>query len=569
MAKRGEKLEGKKLEQIHEAAKSSWSEEARAKRKANLALNRMLGTTAGERRHRLTPEVQEHIREAMLEMNKETKHPFYMDFIDNFLTEAKTNPNSQAGQRLASIIFGQDMLQALDEEVNKQMKRDQGFAEYQIRKTLYDKQQEVFDNRQDNFIVIICTRRAGKTELDARLLARAVLEPNTPCLYINRTFDNAVNQLGRPLCNVLDELKMTYSGRPGGGILHFPNGSSVTFGGFANKGQIDVYRGGKYKVVIIDEIGHLRNADMLLKEVIEPAMIDFGKQKQLILTGTPPRTKASYAYQIWHSDGIKKYHWSFMDNPFIPDKETVIDEACKRHGVNEDAPFIQREYYGNMEAFDTDALIFKGYTTYDKLPQGRTWSHSWVGVDWGFEDKAAVVSMVADRAKKEMYIVNVWSEAKRGTSEQCEIVKQFVDELNQLPHSWGNVQVVCDTNDKQGSYDLYHQYHIPNVTNAYKYDRDMSIEQLAEWLRTGTIKVPKKDNELTNDLEYSIWERDDETDELKHELSDEYHPNAAMALLYASRQFAYYVLGLVETNKPAKHITSGLYPEETAGGTDD
>lgn len=513
--------------------------------------NAIVTKDQGSKNKRVTPEIQQEIRNSLLGVDKKGK-PYYSRFISNFLKEAENDPNSRAGMMLASSMFSAEILSVLDAEMNKQLSKDIEFSVYRIRQTLYDKQQEVFDNNIDPSILIICTRRAGKTELNARILAKATLTPNTPCLYINRSFDAAISQLGKPLTDLLDQLDIKYTGSPGGGIITFENGSSIRFGGFNNKGQIDAYRGYKFKYVIIDEIGHLRNPRMLLDECIEPAMLDFGKEARLIYTGTPPRIRASYAYELWHTP-IKKYHWSFMDNPFIPDKEGAIEAVCKKHGLPVEAPFIQREYFGNMEAFDTDAMIFRGYQTYDKLPD-VTWTHAWVGVDWGYEDKAAVVSMVANANTKEMYIVDCWSEEKQAISTICQKVVEYVNELKKLRLSrepW----VICDTNEKGAVYELYQTYKIANAFCAYKYDRDMALDQLAEWCRTGSVRIPNnKESALKEDMDNAVWERDEETDAITHVISDDYHPNAAMALLYASRQFAFDIMGMTDNNKTAKNI---------------
>lgn len=516
------------------------------------------------RHRRITPEIQEEIRDALFDCDAKGE-PFYRKFIKNYLQEAKNDPNSRAAQQLANIIFKQDMMEVLDSELNKQMSKDFEFIDYRIRKTLYTKQQEVYDDNVSRTIECICTRRAGKSELVARLLVREVVKPPfiTPAgkplernaIYLNRTFDNAVGQMGKPVTTLLDSLDIKYDGNPGSGKITLSNGNTITFGGYNNKGDIDKYRGFHYGLICCDEVSHLRNPDVLMKETLEPALMDYGSEGRIVLTGTPPRIKANYAYKQWHNPAVKHYHWSFMDNVFIPEKDKVIEQACKDHGVTVDAPFIQREYYGNLEAFDEDALIFRGFKTYDKLPE-RTWTHAYVAVDWGYEDKAAVVSMVADQRTKEMYIIDCWSLAKQSISDICkEVVRQRnnLSENYRISHA---IMTVCDTNEKGAVYELYQTYKVPNACCAYKYDRDMALEQLAEWCRTDKIFIPNKDLAIKEDLENSIWERDEETDQLTHTISDEYHPNAAMALLYASRQYAFDVVGLTVA-KSAKDILEG------------
>ena len=552
--KRGMKENNKQNFANNSSAASKAGKKGGPKKSVSSAITQAKGLTAGRNR-RITPETQQYIRDEMF-LPDASGVPFIHQFIHNFMVEAKTDPNSQAARILANTIFKEDMMATLDAELNRQMTKDTEFIAYRIRNTLYDKQQEVYDNRIDRTIQAICTRRAGKTELLARLMLRDAMTPQHHVLYINRTFDNAVKQAGKPLTDLLEKLDIKYSGSPGGGQVTFENGSDITFGGFYNKGEIDKFRGFKYSLVLVDEIGHLRNPKMLVQEVLEPAMMDYGKEAQLIYTGTPPRIKKSFAYELWHNPNIKHYHWSFMDNPYIPSKEDVIEKVCKDHGMSVDAPFIQREYFGNMEAFDEDAMIFRGYKKIDCLPQ-TTFDYGWIGVDWGYEDKAAVVSVLAKG--KQAYIIKSWSEAKKSISDICNVIKEHLNNLKENYNIAHPVWVICDQNEKSAVYELYQTYKIQNAYCAYKYDKDLAIDQLAEWLRNDSMfVVNNKDNEaIIEDLDNMLWSRDEETDDILHEIADdEYHGNAAFALLYVSRQFDYDVMGMTPA-KSAKSILEG------------
>ena len=393
------------------------------------------------------------------------------------------------------------------------------------------------------------------TELNARLLLKDCTKPNHHALYLNRSFDNAVRQLGKPLDDLLMKLDMPHTGQVSSGFVQFDNGSDITLSGYNNKGDIDRYRGGKYSLIILDEISHLRSPKVLIEEVLEPSQIDFGKEAQMIFTGTPPRNKVNYARDLWNNPKIKHYHWSFMNNPYIPDKEDVIEKICEKHGVSIDSAFIQREYFGNMDAIDEDSMIFRGYRTYNELPKNISFEKAYVGVDFGFEDAAAVISGVV--YNKTLYIVDQWSEKHQPISTLCEEVKRQYDNLKKMPlkqEPW----VITDTNVKEGAYELQATYKIPNVFCAYKYDKDVAIEQLAEFMRTDKILIPNNPNGILYiEAENTLWKRDDETDEITHEIDDDaLHPNALMALLYVSRQFAYEVLNIIDVNKPAKEITN-------------
>ena len=524
---------------------------------ATQAITKSPAITQG-RTKRITPEVQDIIRDKLLGAEK-NGHSYITNFIDNFMNEAKKDPNSQAARLLASAIFDPKLLDTLDETLNKQMNRDYGFALYQIRKTLYDKQQEVFDNDTDKIILAICSRRSGKTELMGRLLVKRLLKPDQHVVYINRSFDAAVRQISKPfdiaMQAVGDSLKIT-SGSIGGGLVQFDNGSWLLIVGNNNAADVNKIRGEKVALVIIDEFGHMRHLKELVQEVLQPATIDYA-DSQMVFVGTPPRTKVSFAHELWNNNGnVKRYHWTFMDNPFIPNKDQVIPQVCSMYGVTPDSMFIRREYFGDVNAYDDEAIYIKKYFKVEP-PKDKLYHYAYVGIDWGYEDKAAVVGILADKNDKKMYIVKDWSEAKKGITEISSKAQEMVKYLKDNFKLDREPQVICDTNEKSAASDLYTTYHIPNVTLAYKYDKDYALDQLADWFVASTVVLSDNAKATIEDAENMIWKRDEDTDVIMHELDeDAYHGNAMMAVLYCSRQFAYDVMGLIAENKPAKEITS-------------
>lgn len=528
---------------LEKAIAGQKTEKSRMKKAVASSINQSNVLVQGIHR-RITPDTQQMIRDELTKQDKGGT-PYIHQFIKAFLKEAKDDPSSNAGRMLASTMFNDKLLETLDSEVNKQMNRDIGFAEYRIRQTLYDKQQEVFDNKQDKTILVINSRRSGKTELMGRLLAKRVLRPDQHCVYINRSFDAAVRQIQKPLETALQAAGLSYSGTVNGGKLDFDNGSWILIIGNNNVADVNKLRGERLALAILDECGHERNVRQLMQEVIQPASMDY-EDSQIVFVGTPPRTKINYIQDLWDNPKIKKYHWTFEQNPFIPNKENVIKEVCELNGVTPDSPFIQREYYGVMGAVDTDAEVFRGYQKVDRVPTEHLFTHSYVAIDWGYEDKAAVVSIVANSHSKEAYIVRDWSMSKQSISTICQEAVAQVAYLKEHFKLEREPVVVCDTNEKGASFELYQTYKVPNVMNAYKYDKDMAIEQFSEWLRVGTIKTCVDAKSCIEDFDNTIWKRDEETDQILHDIDDEcWHPNAAWAAIYASRMFAFDILGIM------------------------
>ena len=504
---------------------------------------------------RVQPEIDQAIQDKLFSRDTSGK-TFITSFISKCIDEAKKDPNSRMGIYMADKIFGSgDLITRLDAEVNKAMARDTAFQQYQIRNTLYDKQQEVYDNSTDKFMIVINSRRSGKTELMGRLLAKRVCRPDQHCVYINRSFDAAVRQIQKPLETALEAAGLHYRGTINGGKIEFDNGSWILIVGNNNASDVNKLRGEKLALVLCDECGHMRHLRELINEIIAPATMDYA-DSQIVMVGTPPRTRNGFVQELWEKGNIRKYHWTFKDNPFIPNKDNVIQEACEMFGISPDSNFIKREYLGDMYAYDTEAIYIKHY---DKAEpdKDKLYSHAYVAVDWGYEDKAAVVGMIADKNTKKLYIVKDWSEAKKGIVEISQRVQEMVEYLKNNYRLDREPQVICDTNEKSAAQDLYTTYHISNVMLAYKYDLNYALDQLSDWFTASTVVISQNAKATIEDADNMIWKRNEDTDQIIHELDDDsYHGNAMFAVLYASRQFAYDIMGLIAENKPAKEITN-------------
>lgn len=519
-----------------------------------------------DRNKYITPELMEYIRNQLNATDKKGK-PWIYQYVDKVFKTAMEDPEGKTGQLFTQFIFNkEDFLAHLDALLDKEKDSDVTYKKYLIRQTLYDKQQAVFDNDIDNKILIINSRRSGKTELMGRLITKGLLLPDAHCVYINRNSSAAIRQIRNPLQTALDKIGLKcVKGSVDAQEMHFENGSQLLILGNNNSADIDKLRGERISMCIMDECGHQRNVRQLIREVIGPALKDYGKQSLLCLVGTPPRIPHTYVEEIWDNAmerGWKLYHWTFEDNPFIPDRNKVIEDVCKEQGCTPDSAFIQREYYGRLNVYDDDAKVIKkwSFITQDQLRQlGNVIDYAYVGVDFGFEDKPAVLSFICKNNR--MYIVDEWSENHHGVVDISKEIKRQYKRLKENYSVAHNIKVICDDNVKEAVWDLYNVYEIPNVFTAYKADKDLALDQLNDFFSSNKITISDqfKEGRLAEDLTNTLWERDEETDKILHKIDDDtWHPNALMAVLYVSRCYANEVLNLVDQNKMAKNIVESV-----------
>lgn len=482
-------------------------------------------------------------------------------FIQNMVKQAIDDPDSYAAKYFLDKMVGADVLTRLDKTLEEEQNKNIDFQLYRIRQTLFDKQQEIFDNKQDKLIMNFSGRRWGKSEVNQRILLRhALTHKDSKALYINRNQDNALTQGYDTMIKILDALAIPYNGTRGLGIIALNNGTEIYYRGASNSVDIDKFRGvAKMCCAIIDEAGHLKGLSYLLREILQPATMDIA-DSQIILTGTPPRSK-NYAYNLWNNGEakIKRYNNNFLSNPFIPNRDTVLEDVAALYGVPVDSAFIRREYLGDMNALDDDARIFINYiyrdeSVYKSEQFNKTYERLFFGIDWGYQDDAAIVVFVADKQNKQLIQLDEWHAPHKATSEIAATLKEMYTKWTEKVQCAKLPYIICDTNEKDNVLNLATAYHFKNVLCAYKYNKNVGLKQLSSLMNTGNILI-QKNSYLDDEAQNMLWKRDEETDKIIEEVDDEaYHANGMFALLYISRQFALDIMGYTDYNKEAKDI---------------
>ena len=487
-------------------------------------------------------EVNEYIRKTLLSPVGKNENPFYRELLDRVTKEGLKDPNSPIGMYLFKEIMREGVLDMLDAETEKFLNKDVDFYQYRLQKRLFKEQKDVFNDFLSKKIAVMCSRRAGKTEDNSDIIVRTASIPNSPILYINLTFENAIRQMFDRVIAEAERVELTITkSSKSAGFIYFANGSSVLFKGNKDRSEADKMQGDKYRLVIIDEAQSQVNMNYLVDTIIRPMLADY-QDSQLILTGTPPRRKGTYFEAAFNNPEWTTYSWDMFKNPYIADPQLMIQDICNEKGLTIDSPLIQREFFGKI-AYDTEAQVFKGYKVYSgAVVSNFVPTHIYEGVDFGYADYNGIVTMAANVENRQAYIIYerkfnkaTVSDIINAVREGFENGKRFLLERN--PNAdLNNCQIFTDTNEKSITYELSQTYGLPAYC-AYKYDKALAIEQLAEECRTGRV-MNIEGGEIVNEFEQTLYKRDD-LDNITSELDDGYHPDITMALLYASRQYFY------------------------------
>ena len=466
-------------------------------------------------------------------------------FVKRYVNEAILDPTSKAANVLASTIFKDNLLELLDSDKSEEMRKNKDFNEYRLIKQFYDRQRDIMlDCNKFRKIIAITSRRTGKTTMNAGLCVFECLTPNSNVAYINLTFTNAVEQIFELIVDYANSIGFSINFKSKSeGVIRFNNGSRIKITGNSNNSEADKLRGFNCRLAIIDEIGHQRNIDYLVNEILVPQMADY-TDSTLLLTGTPSRVPNHFSTRIFNSDNeYKKYHFTMLDNPFIPNPRKLIEEEAASKGMGINTPFIRREYFGEFVS-DLEAIVFKDYKTYKELPDLTDFNPIGINIggDYGYKDYNGIVTVIYNKEK-----AIVLKEDKFNKANVSKIIEKMLSHYDfavglNKKYGWNiPVKIYADYNEESITKELMIKYKVP-AFNCYKYDKAYAIEKLAEMSRTGRLLVPEG-GLCADEMEQTLYDRDAKTDAIISELSDDYHPDILMALLYASRRM-FYDMGL-------------------------
>ena len=390
-------------------------------------------------------------------------------FIEQMLAEARKEPSGPLGQLVAKQIMQEDILSKLDAETDKALAKDVDFLEYRLMKLLYDKQREVFLDDMIHKKILIGSRRLGKTTLGTRLMVKDCIRPNRHALFIGLKFETAINLAFDETVRVAESVGLVITKKSkNDGNIEFTNGSKITFkGNYTVRAQDTNFQGDHYSLVVIDEVQSQKNVQHLIDDLLRPAMTDY-PDSTMLLTGTPPRIKGTYAEKIWKEfKGWKHYSWTMADNPFIINEnhtvESIIEDICREKGITPDAPFIKREYFGSWE-YDLESMVFKDYQKYKEIPATFIPTDIAIGTDYGFSDYNSIIALAYNRTTSQAYVISerkfnkaTVTDIINACKEVFEYCKKFAIERNSN-FDFAKLAFYCDTSDQSITYELNTNY---------------------------------------------------------------------------------------------------------------
>lgn len=395
-----------------------------------------------------------------------------------------------------------------------------------IYESLFQKQKDFIDHPAKEKVAR-CGRRAGKSTGGLGGLAiNALRHPGTAYLYAGLTRRSAKRIGWKALKALNQKFNLNLEFNATDLTATFPSGSEIIFIGLDDLDAAESLRGEKFRIILLDESAsygpHLK---YIVEEVLTPMLMD--EDGALWWMGTP---SAACAGPFFDADikapkaEVPSFHWTCLDNPFIPHAERWLATYRKKKGWSEDNPIYLREWLGLWRK-DESSLVYR----YDEdrcrgvLSPQLTWNYI-LGVDLGYDDATAIVVVAYSESSPNLYVVDEFKKSQMIPSTVADKVREF-----QVRYS--PVATVVDTGGLGKSIaEEMKQRHNVQLKPAEKNKKREYIELMNSDLFEGQVKFTSAVPLLKGEISMLQWDED-----RKHEAAG-FENHLCDALLYAWRE---------------------------------
>lgn len=393
----------------------------------------------------------------------------------------------------------------------------------------------------------MCARQSGKSQgADAVLLDNALRSPLSTNLFLGlkgtgvRT--NNWEPIWKRLCDRYgipsdwhNETRM---------LTAVPNGARVMFAGTDDLSNVKKYLGNRLdnSVIVVDESqDQPESVFTYLLRVLLPPMLT--PTSRVILAGVLPDVPVGHFLSLAEYDaatktggngpGFSHHEWGRAANVHTPEAMDQLKAYVKAHGLTEDDPQIQRDYY-MRRVWDPGATAYRykrEISGYDGDPP--PWLEYFaVGIDPGTRDRTAIQVWGWGTKDRNVYHVAEWVTERNADTTWSQIAEQ----LKAIRERWNPYAWYYDAGGSKMTLDLFQRDHgIPLLKAATKTDLPGQVARMADLLALGRAKI-RIGSALEQDLLRARWDADARA-RGHWRWSTAWHPDAADAARYGLQAY--------------------------------
>lgn len=371
-------------------------------------------------------------------------------------------------------------------------------------------EQRAFIEDESRLKSILASRRAGKSYVSGiYLIITALLFPRTKSVYLGLVRESVMNTMIDDVINVLlpkFDIKHSFNGTSL--TYRFTNGSTIKLiGADSSIKEMSKLRGGKYKLVIIDECADwTQDLRELVYKVLKPAMVDndgtialIGTPGDIISTQNPPLFYA-VTNEVETEEDWALYRWNTFSNPHILEgwKEEIARHTEKdpdwQNSVN-----YKQEWLGQW-VLDHTRTVYKfseKKNLIDELPAAKEYNYV-LGMDLGFNDSTAFTLSAYSEFDQNLYIVKTFDSSNM-------LIPEIGAKIDEWKSKYPIHKFVIDGANKQFVEQMRSTLQIPFVA-AQKTEKAKFIRMMNSDLQSSKIKLLPGNEELLSEWRSLVWD---------------------------------------------------------------
>jgi hypothetical protein len=493
---------------------------------------------------------------ATMVKGKDNKMHTAFEVFNQTLLDSINDPSSVGFRFMLERVYGPQIVDDIDNQIARQMRRDKLFAKYAIHNNAFDIQQRVLLSKSKS-IGLRCGRRAGKTHTNQlKALDTNIEVMGAQILIVGLTLGTTMSQYWQPIIDLCASLDISTDPHLTDAQIKLPEtGAVISFRGNSTRDEREKMRGGKYHLIIVDECQSQKDLKNLVESILDPMLADYNGT--LMLTGSGPRTRGTYWEWFYNRDKspdnrdntLLRLNWNLSYNPHIHNYKDLLAEKLEKNGWTENDSTYKREWLGE-DAYDDEALVFRlGLDNYYTEADMRKWVNSQppsdirftAGLDYGYRDSDAFVIIMYSAVKREKFLIYEYKQNLTDVTTLYNAIKAGLDFVKNhelflmVPNK--EFAIYADTSDQKIALEFSTRFGL-NVQPAYKHNKALAIQILQKEVATRNFKADQTGPFALESL-YTVYKRvsiDGREDVLTREIDDElYHPDLMDAIIYSLR----------------------------------
>jgi len=281
---------------------------------------------------------------------------------------------------------------------------------------LTDKQYEHIDD-MTRHLMIMGSAGSGKTIFaSTKVILYALRYPNARIGVFRQTLPSLRETAWREIVELLDEYKIEYKENKSNGLVTLSNGSTISFTPTDDEKKL---RSLNLDMVYIEQCEELSEEafielDLRIRNEVAKK---YGGQMLIVVQ---PSSKSHWLYRLFYQEKVndpdyKKIHFSYLDNPFLPEEQAKVYEGLKETNYERYLTHTKGEWIANSKQIFTNNWDVGFDREYFQYYVG--------GIDWGWNSPACF--LLCGVYDEEFYILGEVYKTEMTNSE-------FLDEIKAL-----------------------------------------------------------------------------------------------------------------------------------------